>query len=62
MGAFDSVAERNLKEGNIVVVSSGYSDYKQGFDNDYGTVFERADHKMYDRKSYLKQMSKEICK
>ncbi len=51
---FDKKVEANQENG-LVVVSSGMSDFVPGEDNDYNTVFERADNKMYERKRELKE-------
>ena len=51
---FDRQVEDNQDKG-LVVVSSGMSDFVPGEDNDYNTVFERADNKMYERKRELKE-------
>ena len=51
---FDKKIEENQENG-LVVVSSGMSDYIPGSDNDYNTVFERADRIMYERKRELKE-------
>ena len=51
---FDKKVEENQENG-LVVVSSGMSDCIPGSDNDYNTVFERADRIMYERKRELKE-------
>ena len=51
---FDKKVEANQEQG-LVVVSSGMSDYIPGSDNDYNTIFERADRIMYERKRELKE-------
>lgn len=51
---FNRQVEENQENG-LVVVSSGLSDFVRGEDNDYNTVFERADNKMYERKRELKE-------
>ncbi|MBQ6553070.1 MAG: diguanylate cyclase [Clostridia bacterium] len=51
---FDKKVEANQEQG-LVVVSSGMSDYIPGSDNDYNTIFERADRIMYERKRKLKE-------
>lgn len=52
---FERDVENNLKEG-AVVVSSGLAIFRRGQDNSYRRLFERADHRMYDRKGALKAM------
>lgn len=52
---FDHTVERNLKEGKVVV-STGMAEYLPEEDNDYQTVFERADAHMYERKRALREM------
>ena len=47
--------EANIEKG-AVVVSVGMSDYRPGEDQDFHTVFERADGLMYQRKQQLKAM------
>lgn len=51
---FDKKVEANQEQG-LVIVSSGMSDYIPGSDNDYNTIFERADRIMYERKRELKE-------
>lgn len=56
--AFDKRMEMNAQEGYILVIASGYSDYVKGKDKYYGVIFDHADHKMYERKVYLKELAK----
>ena len=53
--AFEQQIEQNQKEG-LVVVASGFAEYILDEDSCYQTIFERADHKMYERKKLLKDM------
>ena len=56
IAAFETDIEDNRRE-NRVVVSSGLGLYRPGEDNSFRRVFERADQRMYDRKSTLKAMA-----
>lgn len=51
--AFESRMDENRSK-NLVSISSGLAVYNPGADNDFNTVFERADRKMYDRKKQMK--------
>ena len=42
------------KQKGVVTVSSGLDIYVKGGDNDFNTIFERADKKMYERKKMMK--------
>ena len=53
---FERIVELNQKDGKVVV-ASGLATFRPGIDNSYRKVFERADHRMYERKSNLKQMA-----
>ena len=53
--SFESLVEGNLGTGKPVV-ASGLAVFRPGHDNSYRRVFERADQRMYDRKSTLKAM------
>lgn len=53
---FDLQVERNLKKGEVVV-ATGMSVYDRDKDEDFISVFERADKKMYERKRALKKIS-----
>ena len=55
MSAFETHVEMNLHSGNAVV-ASGLAEFHPGQDNSYRRVFERADRRMYERKSILKAM------
>ena len=55
MAEFDDLVEENLRAGKAVV-ASGMSVFRHGHDNSFRRVFERADHRMYDRKGQLKAM------
>ena len=55
LASFDEQVEENLREDKVVV-SAGMSDAVPGQDNTYQDVFDRADAKMYERKSKLKSM------
>ena len=57
--AFDLLVEENMKNG-LVVVSSGCDIYDPDSDESYNDVFKRADRKMYERKSLLKQMAAKV--
>ena len=54
IAAFNKQIEENIKN-NGVVVSIGYSTLQPG-DEQLHDIFERADHRMYDRKKELKSM------
>ncbi len=53
--AFNRRIEENLREGGVVV-AAGLSVYRPGEDGGCRQVFERADRRMYGRKSVLKAM------
>lgn len=53
--SFDQLVESNLREGRVVI-STGMAEYREGVDNDFQSVFERADVRMYRRKESLKSM------
>ena len=55
LAAFETKAEDNLRKGKAVV-ANGMAEFRPGQDNSYRRVFERADHRMYDRKAVLKSM------
>ena len=55
LSEFERIVELNQKDGKVVV-ASGLATFRPGIDNSYRKVFERADHRMYERKSNLKQM------
>ena len=55
LAEFETQAEENVKNGNVVV-ASGLAVFRPGHDNSYRRVFERADQRMYDRKGALKAM------
>ncbi len=50
---FDERMEKNKKE-NKVLVSGGLDTYSAGHDGDFEAVFQRADRKMYEKKTALK--------
>ena len=52
---FDHIVEMNRQAGKVVV-ASGLAAFRPGSDNSYRKVFERADQRMYSRKSALKAM------
>jgi len=51
--AFDRAVEENMRRGEVVV-SIGLAEFEPGLDDTFGTVFQRADQKMYSRKRALK--------
>lgn len=53
--SFENRVEENLKKGEVVL-ASGLAVYRPGIDHSYRRIFERADVRMYDRKSRLKAM------
>ena len=55
LDAFNRRVEENLREGKVIV-ASGLSEFRPGDDNGFRRVFERADRRMYGRKSVLKAM------
>ena len=57
--SFDRVNEENLRNGNFVV-SGGLDEFRPGEDVDSHTVFERADQKMYVRKTEIKSRSSSV--
>ena len=52
---FNRRIEENLREGRVIV-ASGLSEFRPGDDSGFRRVFERADRRMYGRKSVLKAM------
>ncbi len=52
---FNLQMEKNAEE-NGIVVACGFSEYAQGVDRDFSSVFNRADKKMYEQKKKLKKM------
>ena len=42
------------RENGLIVVSGGLAVYTPAKDGDFDSVFQRADRKMYERKSTLK--------
>jgi len=55
LAAFETQIDENVRLGEPVV-ASGMAVFRRGHDNSYRRVFERADHRMYDRKGVLKAM------
>ena len=55
LAAFETQIDDNARQGKAVV-ASGMAIFRHGHDNSYRRVFERADHRMYDRKGALKAM------
>ncbi len=55
ISAFETHVEMNLHCGDAIV-ASGLAEFRPGQDNSYRRVFERADRRMYERKSILKAM------
>jgi len=55
MEAFHDRVERNLTQGDGVIVAGGISAFEPGRDQDTQDIFERADRAMYERKSKLKE-------
>ena len=55
ISAFETHVEMNLHSGDAIV-ASGLAEFRPGQDNSYRRVFERADRRMYERKSILKAM------
>lgn len=55
LAAFETQMDENVRQGKPVV-ASGMAVFRHGHDNSYRRVFERADHRMYDRKGALKAM------
>lgn len=53
LGDFEKMVEKNQAEGKVVV-SSGYDEFLSDDDN-FISIFERADRKMYERKHMLKE-------
>ena len=53
--SFDKQVEQNVAEGKVVV-SGAFDIFVPGLDKSFDEVFERADHKMYERKKALKAM------
>ena len=56
LSLFDSGIEENLRSG-AVVIASGLDEYRKGEDRRFRAVLERADIKMYARKSSLKKLA-----
>ena len=56
LSLFDSGIEENLRNG-AVVIASGLDEYRKGEDRRFRAVLERADKKMYARKSSLKKLA-----
>jgi diguanylate cyclase (GGDEF)-like protein len=54
LNLFNQRVEEN-RAANSVIVSAGIADYIPGQDNDCRRIFERADNRMYIRKSELKE-------
>lgn len=50
---FEQIVDTNQRAGKVVV-ASGLATFRPGTDNSYRKVFERADHRMYERKAALK--------
>ena len=57
LAEFDLQVERNLEKGDVVV-ATGMSTFDKEKDDDYLSVFGRADKKMYERKRQLKKEQK----
>ena len=57
LSAFNKVVEKNFETG-APIIATGISDYRQGKDNTYRAVFERADARMYIRKKQLKELGR----
>ena len=55
LSGFENKVEENLQNGGAVV-ASGLAVYKPESDKDYRFIFDRADERMYERKSALKSM------
>ena len=55
LAEFDTQMEENQERGGVVI-ATGLAVYRPGKDNSYRRIFERADHRMYDRKGTLKSM------
>ncbi len=55
MKDFNRQVETNAGDGKVVV-AAGMSEYLPGADENYGSLFSRADRKMYERKKQLKAM------
>ena len=53
MKLFEEEIDRNSSEGGVVV-SEGLDVFGTDSDQSFDDVFERADHKMYERKKELK--------
>lgn len=53
LAKFETQIELNLRKGSAVV-ASGLATFRPGEDNSYRQIFERADSRMYDKKSMLK--------
>lgn len=56
---FDSLIEKNLKEGKVVI-ANGYASYNPEKDTTFSHIFGRADAKMYERKSELKNLASNL--
>jgi diguanylate cyclase (GGDEF)-like protein len=56
MAVLDSRSAKNIGSDKGPVIACGLSDYLRGEDEEFRTVFNRADHAMYIRKDQLKEM------
>ena len=56
LNGFEHAVDMNQRAGKVVV-ASGLATFRPGKDNSYRKVFERADHRMYDRKKALKSLN-----
>lgn len=56
---FDSLIEKNLKEGKVVI-ANGFASYNPEKDTTFSHIFGRADAKMYERKSELKKLASNL--
>lgn len=56
MAVLDSRSAKNIGSDKGPVIACGLSDYMREGDEDFRTVFNRADHAMYIRKDQLKEM------
>ncbi len=57
LSEFNSMTEDNQRHGRVAV-ACGMEDFCEARDEDYNDVFRRADKKMYDRKQWLKKLSR----
>ena len=55
---FKKESEGHISEMGLVI-SAGFSDFREGTDPDFRSVFERADTQMYENKKYLKSIGAE---